>query len=49
MVWLVDANGLFELADSKYAVMLVKHNYLTRQREKMDNQLQIPYPKEKLG
>lgn len=45
MVWLVDPSELFNLAQSKYAVMVVKHNYEPDQKEKMDNQLQIPYPR----
>ena len=45
MVFLVDAQEIFDQADDKYAVMCVQHNYTPEEGIKMDNQLQLPYPR----
>jgi len=45
MVWLVDANQLFDLVDPRYAIMVVKHEYIPQSDIKMDNQIQLPYPR----
>ena len=34
MVWLVDADELFQLADPRYAVMVVKHKYVPQSATK---------------
>jgi hypothetical protein len=39
-----DLTELFDLADSRYAVMCVKHNYQPTATLKMDNQKQSVYP-----
>lgn len=44
-VWTEGVEKLLELADSKYAVMVVKHDYTPPLGIKMDNQKQIPYPR----
>jgi len=38
-----DVNDLFTLADDRYAVMCVKHNYTPKESVKMDGQIQQPY------
>jgi lipopolysaccharide biosynthesis glycosyltransferase len=40
-----DVNDLFALADDKYALMVVKHDYSPSLTLKMDNQKQLPYPR----
>lgn len=40
-----DMNKLFELADDKYAVMCVKHDYTPSETMKMDGQQQSIYPR----
>jgi lipopolysaccharide biosynthesis glycosyltransferase len=40
-----DMNKLFELADDKYAVMCVKHDYTPSETVKMDGQQQSIYPR----
>lgn len=38
-----DLSKLFAMADDRYAVMCVKHEYVPEERRKMDNQMQVPY------
>ena len=45
IVCLEDINNLFKLADDKYAVMCVKHDYKPTNRKKLDNQIQTIYPR----
>tara|TARA_B100000809_G_scaffold242680_1_gene266984 strand:+ start:26 stop:733 length:708 start_codon:yes stop_codon:yes gene_type:complete len=45
MVFLIDAKEIFDQADDKYAVMCVQHDYNVTEGTKMDNQLQLPYPR----
>ena len=45
MVFLIDAQEIFNQADDKYAVMCVKHEYDVKEGIKMDGQLQLPYPR----
>ena len=45
MVFLIDAQEIFDQADDKYAVMCVQHNYTPEEGIKMENQLQLPYPR----
>lgn len=40
-----DMNKLFELADDKYALMCVKHDYTPSETMKMDGQQQTIYPR----
>lgn len=40
-----DMNKLFELADDKYAIMCVKHDYTPSETMKMDGQQQTIYPR----
>jgi lipopolysaccharide biosynthesis glycosyltransferase len=42
---LADIKELFDLADPKYAVMVVKHDYEVKESVKMDGQVQTAYPK----
>ncbi len=42
-MFLEDVENLFELADDKYAVMVVKHDFNPSKGEKMDHQLQEGY------
>lgn len=44
-VWLVDPAELFNFADDQYAVMVVKHDYDNQEGVKMDNKVQLPYPR----
>ena len=44
-VWLIDPTELFELANSQYAVMVVKHDYDNQAGVKMDDKAQLPYPR----
>ena len=41
----IDINELFELADEKYAVMVVQHEYTPPEGTKMDGQKQLSYPR----
>lgn len=43
MLVLEDINRLFDLVDSRYAVMVVKHEHKVKEGTKMDNQVQVPY------
>ena len=43
IVCLTDINKLFELADDRYAVMVVKHDYTPSESLKMDGQIQTVY------
>lgn len=43
MLVLGDINRLFELADDRYAVMVVKHKHTVKAGTKMDDQVQTPY------
>lgn len=43
MLFLADVAELFELADSNYAVQVVKHEYVPRETSKMDGQQQTIY------
>lgn len=45
MVWLIDADELFGLADEKYAVQVVKHDYTPSATVKMDGKAQHLYPR----
>lgn len=45
MVWRVDPREIFDLVDDRYAVMVVKHEYNVEEGLKMDNQMQLPYPR----
>ena len=45
MVFLIDAKEIFDQALAKYAVMCVQHDYNVKEGTKMDNQLQLPYPR----
>lgn len=40
-----DINDLFALADNRYAVQVVKHDYHPIETEKMDGQRQMDYPR----
>jgi len=44
-VFVEDIKKLFDLADSKYAVMVVKHDYTPKESLKMDGCKQLPYPR----
>lgn len=44
-VWLADARTLFDQADDRYAVMVVKHDYVPTNAVKMDNCRQTQYPR----
>lgn len=45
VVFLGDIAELLQLADPRYAVMCVKHDWLPHTNLKMDGQTQIPYPR----
>lgn len=45
ILFLEDLDKLFELADDKYAVMCVQHNYTPKEKLKMDNKQQTIYPR----
>jgi lipopolysaccharide biosynthesis glycosyltransferase len=45
VVFMGDVAELFYLADPKYAVMCVKHNFDNLSGSKMDSQSQVPYPR----
>jgi lipopolysaccharide biosynthesis glycosyltransferase len=44
-IFLEDLNKLFSMADSKYAVMCCKHNYIPENKIKMDGKEQYLYPR----
>ena len=44
IVFLEDVNNLFSLADDRYAVMCVKHQFNPKPGLKMDGQVQTVYP-----
>lgn len=44
-LFLDDIKELFDLADPKYAAMVVKHDYKPKSNTKMDGQIQFPYPR----
>lgn len=43
VLFLADVEELFQLADERYAVMVVKHNYRPSSATKMDGQIQTSY------
>ncbi len=45
IVFLEDVNNLFSLADDRYAVMCVKHEFNPKPGLKMDGQVQTVYPR----
>ena len=45
MIPTTDIKELFDLADDKYAVMCVQHDYKVKEDTKMDGQKQTIYPK----
>jgi lipopolysaccharide biosynthesis glycosyltransferase len=45
MLFLESPDKLFELADDKYAVMCVKHDYIPKSTIKMDGKVQHLYPR----
>lgn len=45
ILFLEDINNLFELADEKYAVMCVQHDYKPKEGVKMDGKAQTLYPR----
>ena len=45
IVFLIDAQEVFDQVDDKFAVMCVQHNYDVKEGTKMDGQLQLPYPR----
>ena len=45
ILFLEDANNLFELAEEKYAVMCVQHDYKPKEGVKMDGKAQTLYPR----
>jgi lipopolysaccharide biosynthesis glycosyltransferase len=45
IIYLEDIQNLFNLADDKYAVMCVKHEYKVEEGIKMDGKLQTIYPR----
>ena len=45
LLFLEDVNNLFELADDKYAVMCVQHDYTPKEGVKMDGKQQTIYPR----
>jgi lipopolysaccharide biosynthesis glycosyltransferase len=44
-VWLDDVQNLFNLCDDRYAVMVVKHDYVPKKLFKMDGKIQTLYPR----
>ena len=48
IVFLEDVNNLFSLADDRYAVMCVKHEFNPKPGLKMDGQVQTVYPRKEL-
>jgi len=45
LLFLKDVNSLFDLADDKYAVMCVQHDYKPQEGQKMDGKIQSLYPR----
>ena len=45
ILFLEDINNLFQMADDKYAVMCVQHDYKPKEGVKMDGQVQSLYPR----
>ena len=45
ILFLEDINNLFELANEKYAVMCVQHDYKPKEGVKMDGKIQTLYPR----
>jgi hypothetical protein len=45
MLFLAPADEIFDLADDRYAVMVVKHEYVPDETVKMDGQIQTVYPR----
>lgn len=45
ILFLEDVNNLFNLADEKYAVMCVQHDYKPKEGTKMDGKAQTLYPR----
>ena len=45
LLFLEDINKLFDLADDKYAVMCVQHDYQPKESQKMDGKIQSLYPR----
>jgi lipopolysaccharide biosynthesis glycosyltransferase len=45
LLFLENINNLFSLADDKYAVMCVQHDYTPKEGTKMDGQAQTIYPR----
>ena len=45
ILFLEDVNNLFNLADEKYAVMCVQHDYTPKEGTKMDGKAQTLYPR----
>jgi lipopolysaccharide biosynthesis glycosyltransferase len=44
-LWTTDISELFDLADDRYAAMVVKHDYTPKEGVKMDGCRQLPYPR----
>jgi lipopolysaccharide biosynthesis glycosyltransferase len=44
-VWLDDVQNLFNLCDDRYAVMVVKHDYVPKKLFKMNGKIQTVYPR----
>ena len=44
-LWTADISELFDLADDRYAAMVVKHDYTPQEGVKMDGCRQVPYPR----
>ena len=44
-IWTRDIQELWDMRDDRYAVMVVKHDYIPRNSVKMDGQPQIAYPR----
>ena len=45
IIFIEDIEKLFSLADTRYAVMVVKHDYTPEEGIKMDGKAQLPYPR----
>ena len=45
LLFLEDINKLFDLADDRYAVMCVQHDYKPKEGQKMDGKIQSLYPR----
>lgn len=44
-IWNTSLEDLFNLINDQYAVMVVKHNYVTTTKIKMDDKIQYQYPR----